>query len=484
MNAGAPPDPATVAAELTRLTAPGVIVTDAAAIEPLLTDHRSLYHGRALALALPRSTEDVSRILAWCNAHGIGVVPQGGNTSYCGGATPDASGRQLLLGLRRMNRVRNVDPVEYTMTVEAGCVLAQVQAAATAAGRYLPLSLGSEGSCQIGGNLATNAGGTTVVRYGMARALVLGLEVVLPDGRVLDGLTRLHKDNTGYDIRALFLGSEGTLGVITAASLRLFPQPLAIGTAFAAVPGVAAAVALLADLRERTGDLVSSFELLPDVAVRMTAANVSGVSAPLAGTSPWYVLVEITSARAAEPVERLLEDALAAAHAQGLVTDAVIAQSGPQRDAFWKLRESVPEAQGRVGKSLKHDIAVPVGRLAEFVERAAAWIDANVQGATLVAYGHVGDGNLHFNLSQQPGADTAAFVAQAEPVRRAIHDLVRDCAGSFSAEHGIGQLKVGELERYAQPLELELMRAVKHAFDPRGIMNPGKVLAREPAPRL
>jgi len=452
------------------------VLTEAGDCAPFLSDHRRLYQGQALAVVLPRSVAEVSRLLAWCDGARVGVVPHGGNTSYCGGATPDESGRQLVLSLQRLNRIRGLDAADYSLTAEAGCVLAQVQQAAAAAQRFFPLSLGSEGSCQIGGNLSTNAGGTNVLRYGMMRDLVLGLEVVLADGRVLAGLSALRKDNTGYDLKSLFLGAEGTLGVITAASLKLFPLIRAHATALAAVPDVRAAVTLLGELREASGDRVSSFELIPRIAVELTTRHVAGVSDPLGAAQPWYVLCELSSARAADPLDTVLEETLAAALRVGTVLDAVLARSERERAALWKMRESIPEAQRREGAGLKHDISIPVGALAEFVARASQWLSANVPDGRLVAYGHVGDGNLHFNLTQCAHADPQAFLAREGHVRRAIHDLVHEFGGSFSAEHGIGRLKIAELERYASPLELELMRGVKQVFDPHGIMNPGKVL--------
>ena len=456
-----------------------LIVTDPQQLAAVSVDHRQLYRGKALALALPRSTAEVSQLLAFCNALRIGVVPQGGNTSYCGGTAPDESGRQLVLSLRRLNAIRDVQPLNNSMVVEAGCILADVQKAATAAGRFFPLSLGAEGSCHIGGNLSTNAGGVNVVRYGMARDLALGLEVVLADGRVLSTLGALRKDNTGYDLRHLFIGAEGTLGVITAASLKLFPAPRSIACGFTAVPDPAAAVGLLAHLREHCGDLVTSFELIPAVAVELVQRHLPGSRAPLAAGSPWYVLCEITSAVAAEALDERLEEALGAALEAGLLTDAVIAQSERERQEFWFLRENIPEAQRRDGPSLKHDVSLPINRLPEFIERASDWLAREVAEAYIVCYGHVGDGNLHFNLNQsRSGAtDTADRLARREhEIRRALHDLVKDMDGSFSAEHGIGRHKVEELERYAPPLELELMQAIKRAFDPNGIMNPGKVL--------
>lgn len=445
-----------------------VIVTDPARLEIISVDHRKLYRGRALALALPRNVAEVSKILALCNALRIGVVPQGGNTSYCGAATPDESGRELVLSLARLNTIRRVDALNFSMVVEAGCILAEVQRAAAEAGRFFPLSLGAEGSCQIGGNLATNAGGVNVLRYGMARDLVLGLEVVLADGRVLSNIAGLRKDNTGYDLRHLFVGSEGTLGVITAASLKLFSPETALSSAFVAVPDVAHAVRLLERLRAASGDQVSSFELVPQIAVELVTAHIPGARAPLSGRSPWYVLLEASRI----DLEELLGDALEA----GLITDAAIAQSDRERQAFWHVREHIPEAQRKLGASLKHDISLPIDRLPSFIDEAAAALAKELPDGQLVCYGHVGDGNLHFNVSQQPGASPQSLLDKQASVQRLVHDLVAREGGSFSAEHGIGRFKVDELARYAAPAELDLMRAIKRTFDPNGILNPGKVL--------
>ena len=472
-------EPSVVPERLRALLGEDSVLTDPQDCAPFLVDHLGRCRGRALAVVQPRTVAEVAQLLTVCEAERIGVVPHGGNTSYCGGAIPDESGSELVLSLRRLNRIRNVDPDNYSLVAEAGCVLAQVQAAADAAERFFPLSIGSQGSCQIGGNLSTNAGGVNVLRYGMTRDLVLGLEVVLPGGRVLEGLSTLRKDNTGYDIKSLFLGAEGTLGVITAASFRLFPQIRARATALAAVPDVRAAVTLLGELRAASGERVSSFELIPRAGIELTTRHVPGVSDPLATAYEWYVLCELSSSRAAEPLDAVLEEALAAALARATVLDAALVRSERERSALWKLRETIPEAQRHEGASLKHDISLPVAALPEFVARAASWVGEHVPEGRLVAYGHVGDGNLHFNISQLPTADRERFLARAEEIRRAIHDMVREFGGSFSAEHGIGRLKVAELERYGSPVELELMRSVKRAFDPQGIMNPGKVL-REP----
>jgi FAD/FMN-containing dehydrogenase len=463
-------------AQLRAIVGEAGLLAEGAAAVPYLTDHRRLYQGRALAVVLPASVTEVAAVLRLCAAARIAVVPHGGNTSYCGGATPDASGQQLVLALARLNRLRSIDAVNDCLIAEAGCTLAQIQAAAQSAGRFFPLSLGSQGSCQIGGNLATNAGGTSVLRYGMMRDLVLGLEVVLADGRVLEGLSGLRKDNTGYDVKSLFIGAEGTLGVITAASLKLFPEVRARATALVAVADVPAAVALLAHLKTASSERVSSFELMPRLALELTLRHIDGARDPFGHPHPWYVLCELTSARAADALDVILEEALGGALEHGQIEDALISTSERERQAFWRLRENIPAAQSRAGASLKHDISLPVSRLAEFLARAAPWIETAVPEGRLIAYGHVGDGNLHFNVSARSAGEDAALLGRAESVRRWVHDLVCEFGGSFSAEHGIGQLKVAELERYATPVELAVMRSIKAALDPHGIMNPGKVL--------
>ena len=445
-------------------------------VEPYLTDFRGLFRGATRLVAMPGTTAEVAAVLEICHEARIGVVPHGGNTSYCGGATPDASGSQVVLALKRMNRVRDLDVANFSITVEAGCVLADVQRAAAQAGRYFPLALGSQGSCQIGGNLSTNAGGLAALRYGVARELVLGLEVILPDGRILDGLKTLRKDNTGYDLRHLFLGAEGTLGVITAASLKLFPPPRTVSTAFVAVAGVASAVELLARLREATGDAVVTFELLPRFGIELAARHVAGVRDPLGQARDWYVLCEIASAREDPALRDLLEATLGAAMGDGCVLDAVLAESGPQREALWRLRESIPEAQRREGASVKHDVSVPVAQLPDFVARATAAVLEVVPHGRMLVYGHVGDGNLHFNVTQPEGTAPEGFLARTEAIAEAVYTQVRAFRGSISAEHGIGQLKRHELGRYKGPVDLELMHSLKRAIDPRGIMNPGKVL--------
>jgi len=463
------------AQQLRELIGADSLLTEPADIAPFLVDERRLYRGRAFAVALPRDAEQVARLVGWCNQHRIGVVPQGGNTGYCGGATPDESGRQLLLSLRRLNRIRTVDADNFSVTAEAGCVLASVQQAADAVERFFPLSLGSEGSCQIGGNLSTNAGGLNVVRYGMARDLVLGIEAVLPDGQLLQGLKSLRKDNTGYDLKSLLVGAEGTLGVITAATLKLWPKMRSSATAFIALATPEDALRLLGLLKAQAGERLSSFELLPRIAIELTTRHISGVTDPLGEVYPWYILCELTSA-ADEPLSELLQHTLAEAAERSLLLDAAIATSERVRSAFWRLRETVPEAQRHAGSSLKHDISVPVAALPQFIHEASLWVRTHVSDGVLVCYGHAGDGNLHFNINCIDRERSQAFLAQEPVIRRAIHDLVAKFAGSISAEHGIGRLKREELQRYGSPVALGAMRAIKQALDPNGIMNPGKLL--------
>jgi FAD/FMN-containing dehydrogenase len=403
------------------------------------------------------------------------VVPQGGNTGLAGGATPDAAYENVVLSLSRMRRVRDVDAVADTITVDAGVVLADLQDAAHAANRLFPLSLGSEGSCTVGGIVSTNAGGTSVLRYGMMRDLVLGLEVVLPDGRVWDGLRPLRKDNTGYDLKQLFIGAEGTLGVLTAAVLKLHPKPHAHATAFVGLGSVSDALKLLTHMQSRAGDRLTAFELMSDFTLRLVRRHFPRLSAPLAETSPQYVLLELSDTQD-EGVDALAEGALAEAVEMELVRDATIAASGSQARQLWALRENMAEAQILEGPHVKHDISIPISRIAEFVEVCDARLARAFPGVRMVTFGHVGDGNLHYNTAPPTGADPAAFVARSGEINRIVHDTVAEFDGSISAEHGLGQYKRGEILRYKSAVEMELMRALKRVVDPLGIMNPGKVL--------
>jgi FAD/FMN-containing dehydrogenase len=445
-------------------------------LEPFLVDHRKLYRGATPLVLRPDSTAQVAGVMQLCNEARIGVVPVGGNTSYCGGATPSADGSQVVLSLARMRRVRTLDAANYTMIAEAGCVLAEIQKAAASVDRLFPMSLGSEGSCQLGGNLSTNAGGTAVLRYGMMRDLILGLEVVLPDGRVLDGLKPLRKDNTGYDLRDLFIGAEGTLGIITAAACKLFSRPAWTLTAFVGIADPQAAVTLLSRLRAFTSDAVSTFELVPRIALDLVLQHIPATSDPLDRRHPWYVLLEIGMGRSSTAARETIEAELAAALESGEIVDAAVAENESQRAMFWRLRETIPEAQGREGASIKHDISVTTSELPHFIVEGAALLAQLAPGARLISYGHLGDGNLHFNLSPPRGDNDGEFLRLAPTVNRGVHDLVARYGGSFSAEHGIGQLKRAELVRYKNPVAIELMRSIKQAVDPNGIMNPGKVL--------
>lgn len=454
-------------------------------IEPFLVDHRRLYRGATPLVLRPSTTEQVAQVLKLCNQHSIGVVPVGGNTGYCGGATPSGDGSQIVVSLARLKRVRSIDPLNYTLTVEAGCVLADIQRVAAEHDRLFPLSLGSEGSCQIGGNLSTNAGGTAVFRYGMARDLALGLEVVLADGRVLDDLSGLRKNNTGYDLRDLFIGAEGTLGIITAATLKLFPQPRARVTALVAVTDPTAAVDLLSRLRSASSDSLATFELMPRVALELVFKHVPGTSDPFGQAHPWYVLLEATAAQTGAGLNDDLIAALAAAQESGAIHDATLAQSETQRELLWRIREAIPEAQTRAGGSIKHDVSVAISDIPQFIATGTTLCRRLAPEGVMVVYGHLGDGSLHFNINSPPQATAeqrAAFFAKAPELNRAMHDLTQTYRGSISAEHGIGQLKRDELAHYKHPVALELMRAIKGSLDPRGIMNPGKVVSMDNGP--
>ena len=442
--------------------------------ERYLVDERRLYRGRALAILRPDSTQALADVVRLCRGAGIALVPQGGNTGYCGGATPDDSGRQVVVSMERMRRVLAVDPTGFTLTAQAGVTLREVQEAAAAAGRLFPLSMGSEGSAQLGGVLSTNAGGLAVLRYGTARELVLGLEVVLPDGRIWNGLRALRKDNTGYDLKHWFLGAEGTLGIITAAVLKLFPLPAARETAWVAVDTLADAVALLAALREALGDTVTSFEYLAPESLQLVLAHETDARAPLPASGA-AVLVEVCGMEAGA-LRASVEAALAAALATGLARDCVLAGSETQRRALWRLRERIPAAEKALGGSVKHDISVALGALPELEAQGRAWLAKAHPGAQVSVYGHVGDGNLHFNVLAPAGVDTAAFLSEASAsISDALHGFASALGGSFSAEHGVGKLKKALLAASEGEVAMDLMRGLKRALDPAGLMNPGKL---------
>jgi FAD/FMN-containing dehydrogenase len=443
---------------------------------PYLKDERDLYHGAAPLVLRPATTEQVARIVRLCNDAGIGIVPQGGNTGYCGGSIPGSNGDEVVLSLSRLNKVRNIDPLNYTITVEAGCVLAEIQRVAEEAGRLFPLSLAAEGTCQIGGNLSTNAGGTAVLRYGNARDLVLGLEVVLPSGEVWDGLKSLRKDNTGYDLKQLFMGAEGTLGIITAAVCKLYPLPRETCTVLLALSDPAAATGTLAHLRAASSDGVTSFEYMHRDCLDMVFEHIPDTVDPFAERYEHYALAELASGREGGGLHETVEAALADAFESGAVLNAVIAASGQQAAQLWRLRETIPESQKHAGGCIKHDISVPVSSVAAFLTQATAAARKEIPGVRVVPFGHMGDGNIHFNLSQPLAEDRKTFLARTETIEHVIHDIAVALDGSFSAEHGVGVLKRGELHRYKAPVEIGMMRAIKRTLDPNGIMNRGKIL--------
>lgn len=455
----------------------GRVLTAPEDVEPFLVDWRKLWRGRAKAVVQPDTPDDVAKVVRWCAEHGVPIVPQGGNTGMSGGATPSKDGTAIVLSLARLNRVRNVDPVNNTITLDAGCVLQTVQETAAAADRFFPLSLAAEGSCTIGGNLATNAGGTAVLRYGNIRELCLGVEVVTAKGELWDGLKGLRKDNSGYDLRDLFIGSEGTLGIVTGAVLKLFPRPAARIAAFLAVDSPGEALDLLSKARSRFDERLTAFELLSGQCQDLVLTHFPTLRAPLEAAAPWYVLMELSELadeqRGRDDLEAFLTDAFEA----GLVLDGAIGQNIAQSRAFWALRENIAEAQGAEGKTIKHDIALPISRLADFLGEADAAIRERWPDIRFVTFGHLGDGNLHYNFSSPAGGDQDAFYALQDEINRITHDLVIAHRGTISAEHGLGMLRNHEAARYRSPVELRLMHAIKEALDPANIMNPGKMLS-------
>lgn len=453
---------------------PAHVIVEAADMAGHLVEARGHYTGSAMAVVRPRDTDEVAFVVRECAHAGVPIVPQGGNTGLVGGGVPYGG---IVLSLARLDRIRGVDPVNATMTVEAGCILKTVQDAADAADCLFPLSLASEGSCRIGGNLATNAGGTAVLRYGNARELVLGLEVVLADGRIWNGLTALRKDNMGYDLKDLFIGSEGTLGIITAAVLKLFPKPLRRATAFVGCASAHDALGVFERLRKAAGDALTAYEYIPRFGLEMVLRHALGTVPPLAGDHASYALIELSSPDPGADLEGKLEEVLGQAVEDGLVADATIGASDAQNAALWRLRESLSEVQGREGGSIKHDVSVPVSRVAAFVEEATAACEASMPGVRVCAFGHFGDGNIHFNLSQPIGMDKGAYLSEWGRFNRIVHDIVQAMNGSIAAEHGIGTIKRDELLLYKDPVALDLMRTLKGALDPGNVLNPGKVVA-------
>jgi len=466
---------ATLIARLREAVGPAHVLTVPDEMSPYLVDWRGRYRGRARCVVRPSATDEVAAVVKLCAESGAPIVPQGGNTGMCGGATPDTEGNEIVVSLGRMARVRAIDPANATITVEAGVPLATVQEAAAKAGMYFPLSLASEGSCTIGGNLSTNAGGTAVLRFGNARELTLGIEVVLADGRIWDGLRGLRKDNTGYDLKQLFIGGEGTLGIVTAAVLKLFAWPHSRVTAFVALRDVERAIDCLKSLRQALGDRLTGFELMSDIAVGFSRRHHPTLPDPLPGHR-WYALVQADDPAQESALTGQVERALTAAVESGTALDATIAQSSEQAMKLWALRENISEGQRREGPNLKHDISLPVSVIPDFLARAEAGLTGAFPGVRFVIFGHLGDGNLHYNLSAPEGVAPERFLEQTDAAAHIVYDLVDAAGGSISAEHGIGQLKRDELKRHKAELELELMRRIKAAFDPAGILNPGKVL--------
>jgi len=462
--------------DIRAITGPAGFIDQPEDMAPYLREHRGLYTGETALIVRPASVAEVAAVVKLCAQSGTAVVPQGGNTGLVGGQIPFPGDNAILLNLSRMNRIQMIDLLNDTVTLEAGVTLAALQSAARDAGRLFPLHLASGGSAQMGGLISTNAGGNAVLRYGMMRDLVLGIEAVLPDGQIWNGLRGLRKDNTGYDLKQLFIGGEGTLGVVTRAVVKLFPAPQCVETAMLGVPDVASSIALLPVLRAAAGDQLTGFELLPRIGVEFVLRHIPGARDPMAAPYPWYVLIEISSGYEASIVRAMLEAVLANAVAKGLVKDAVIAQTQSQARALWALRENLSDVQKLEGASIKHDISVPVSAIAEFITRASAAVTAILPGIRPVPFGHMGDGNVHFNLSQPIGMDSAAYLARWDEFNKIVHDIVAHLGGSISAEHGLGRMKRSEITRYKSALEMGLMRAVKQALDPKGIMNPGKLV--------
>jgi len=461
---------------LSAVLGPKGLTRDGAEMAPWLEDWRKRYRGEAIGMASPASTQEVAEVVRLCAAAGVSIVPQGGNTGMAGGATPSEDGRSLLLSMRRMDRIRSISPQSNSAVCEAGVVLQRLHDAVAVHGRRFPLTLGARGSATIGGLVSTNAGGTQVLRFGTMRGLVHGLEAVLPDGTIFNGLALLKKDNRGYDLRQLLIGAEGTLGVVTAASLKLVPAVGSRAVAWIGVSSPAKALELLQLLDSSLGDSIEGFELVPRAALELVLAHIPGTRPPLDPMNEWNVLIEATAPMVAPDPDKALSQALRSAFGTNLVRDAVIAANETQAEAFWRLRDSISEAEQKDGPAVKHDLSVEVAKMPDFIVEATAAVEGRFAGCRVIAFGHLGDGNVHFNVRAPEGAGPDWPVAEGAVVTRYVHDLVVDAGGSISAEHGIGQMRLAELGRLGDPARLGVMRAVKHALDPKGIMNPGKLV--------
>lgn len=462
-------------ARIREVVGPAGWVSDDAAVAPYLSEQRGLYQGDTAMVVRPGSVAEVAEVVSICAQAGIAVIPQGGNTGLCGAGVPPSDRTNVVVSLARLRTVREVDPDNFTITVDAGCILEEIQQAAQAHDRLFPLSLGAEGSCQIGGNLATNAGGIQVLRYGNMRELTLGLEVVLPDGRVLDSLRTLRKDNTGYDLKHLFIGAEGTLGIITGATLRLYPRPVAVATAYVSLPDLPSVIELLGLARRCSGDQLTAFEFMPRFGIDIAARHVVDVRDPLPGDTPWYVLLEMTSSVPGGHLDELLHGVLEAALEQGLIEDAAVASSEAQRKSFWRIREAIVEAQRFEGASIKYDVSVPITAIPRFVDETVAACRDLLPTVRPLVFGHCGDGNVHFNLTA-PSNDDGSYFARSPEFDTIVFDRVKQHRGSISAEHGIGLTKRNALGRYKSETEIDLMRRIKAALDPANLLNPDKVI--------
>ena len=450
-------------------------IEDKEIIEPYLLEERGLFRGESSLLLKPKNTEEVSKILKLCNEYNIKVVPQGGRTGLCGGTIPSENGQEIMLSLERMNKIKDLNEANFTITVDAGCILNNIQNIADEKNFLFPLSLASEGSCTIGGNLSTNAGGINVLRYGMARDLVLGIEVVLANGEIWSNLTSLRKDNRGYDLKQLFIGSEGTLGIITSAVLKLFPAPRNIETALFAIPNTDAAIELLGLARNASADLLNAYELVSRIGMEMVIKHIPGAKEPIKDKYEWYVLIEFSSS-SKNNLRQQMEDLFELALNKKIVFDGVIAESTQQRKELWVLRDGLNEAQKPEGGSIKHDISVPINNVSKFIDNASKCVEKFIPSSRVVAFGHIGDGNIHFNISQPLKQDKNEFLNKWNDVNKLVFDIVESLNGSFSAEHGIGKLKRKELQTYNPKIEIDLMKSIKSTFDPNNILNPGKVL--------